>query len=125
MIELNICDLGRMPMRTGLVFLGLVIASLAAPDAVAQYYPGYDPYYYYPRQYPPPYAPPYPPPGYYPPRVELGGRCNTWTPAAYGPSRLICDIIRPRPIGRPCVCPPPPSPPGYPPGPYLNGRVIP
>ena len=89
--------------------LGLLAMLDAASDAAAQYYP------------PPAY---YPPPGYGP-RVALGGRCSARLPTAYGPRRLFCDIIRPRPLGRPCVCPPPAPPPGYPPGPYLNGRVVP
>jgi len=94
-----------------------ILATLAAPDATAQYYgPRY--------AEPPPYVDPYrPPPGYYQP--ALGTRCDSRLPTGYGPRRLICDIVRPRPLGRPCVCPPPPPPPGYPPGPYLNGRVVP
>jgi hypothetical protein len=103
-----------MEVRRGLACLGVLAALVVAPDAVAQYYPSQ----YYPA--------PYPPPGYYPPPAyRLGGRCNARVPTAYGPRRLICDLIRPRPVGRPCICPPPPPPPGYPPGPYLNGRVIP
>lgn len=94
-----------MRFRQGLAGLGLLAGLAAAPDAVAQYYP---------------------PPGYYPrPVIELGGRCDARVPTAYGPRRLICPIVRARPLGRPCVCPPPPPPPGYPVGPYLNGRVIP
>jgi hypothetical protein len=104
-----------MKVRQGLASLGILVAVAAAPAAVAQDYAQY---------YPPPGY--YPPPAYYPrPAYRLGGRCNARVPTAYGPRRLICAIIRPRPIGRRCVCPPPPPPPGYPPGPYLNGRVVP
>ena len=56
----------------------------------------------------------YPPYGYNPP------------PYGYnGPRRIVCPLRRPRPLGRPCDCPPPPPPQGYAPGPPLEGRVIP
>ncbi len=96
-----------------MLFLGGLAAGGMAAPAQAQYYePAPQPYYA-------------PPPGYYPPpppRRVLGGRCNARFPAS--PQRIVCPIVRPRPLGRPCVCPPPPPPPGYAPGPYLNGRVV-
>lgn len=97
-----------------MLFLGGLAAGAAAAPAQAQYYePAPQPYY----APPPVYAPP-------PPRRVLGGRCNARLPTTAGPQRIVCPIVRPRPLGRPCVCPPPPPPPGYPPGPYLNGRVV-
>ena len=125
-----------MMTRTGLAMLGTLAVLSAAPDAAAQYYPppGYAPPPGYPPSppltYPPRdyYEPPpayyEPPPPYYPSHA-LGGRCDSRLRTLDGPRRLVCDIVRPRPLGRPCVCPPPPPPPGYPPGPYLNGRVVP
>ena len=105
-----------MMTRSCWAVLGVLAVLGAAPDATAQYDPP-------PPGYP---SPAYPPRGYYPPpRPAFGGRCSARLPTAYGPRRLICDIVRARPLGRPCVCPPPAPPPGYPPGPYLNGRVIP
>lgn len=117
-------------LKLGLVAGGMLLAM--AGGASAQYYPPPD---YPPPAYPPPaYAPPvypqpaypppaYPPPGYYrPPRAELGFRCDARLPTGYGAAPLICDIVRPRPVGRPCSCPPPP---GYPRGELFGGRVIP
>lgn len=98
--------------------LGLLAASGAASDAAAQYYRPPREYYEPPPAY---YQPP--PPHY--PRHALGGRCDSRLLTADGPRSLVCDIVRPRLLGQPCVCPPPPSPPGYRPGPYLNGRVVP
>lgn len=100
--------------------LGL-LASLGVPTAA-------DAQYNAPYGVPPPgyYEPP--PPAYYepPPRYRaLGGRCEVQLRTRSGPRREICEIVRPRPIGRPCACPPPPLPPGYAPGPFINGRVIP
>ena len=98
----------RLPL--GVLVVSAVFAGM--PGAWAQYYP--------PGYYPPP-------PGYYapPPRRVLGGRCDARLPTAYGPRRLICDIVRAKPLGRPCACPPPRPPPGYAPGPFVGGRVIP
>ena len=81
-----------------LVVIGLLMVA-SGTDAAAQYYG---------RPY---YAPP-------PPRRTLGYECATRIATAYGPRGLICPLARPRPIGRPCVCPPPG------PGPFLNGRVV-
>ena len=111
-----------------LIGLGFLAMPFVPLDAAAQSYPPP----YYPRPYyPPPYYPPpdreyYPPPDYYerPPLRELGTRCNSRLPPGYSARRLVCDIVRPRPLGQPCVCPPPEPPPGYPPGPYLDGRVV-
>jgi len=108
-----------MGLRQGLACLGILAAVVAAPNAVAQEHAQFYPEYAAPGYYPPPPPPPPPPP------YQLGGRCDAWAPTTYGSGRLICDIIRPRPLGLPCICPPPLPPPGYAPGPYLNGRVIP
>jgi len=108
-----------MGLRQGLACLSMLTAVAMAPNAVAQEYVQFYPEYPAPGYYPPPLPPPPPPP------YQLGGRCDAWVPTAYGSGRLICDIISPRPLGQPCICPPPLPPPGYAPGPYLNGRVIP
>ena len=89
----------------------LVIGGLAlftAGQAQAQYYP---PGYYRP---PPPRADPY-----Y--SRDIGYRCNAFRPPRFGARHEICPIRDPKPIGEPCVCPPPP---GYG-GPWLRGRTIP
>ena len=69
--------------------------------------------------------PPRPPPGYYPPpayeRVPFGRRCRAFVRTRHGPERVICRIIRAKPLGEPCACPPPP---GYGPGPYVGGRTV-
>ncbi len=66
-----------------------------------------------------------PPPGYRepPPRFarDLGQRCRVRLRTDIGRTRYVCPIVRARPVGRPCVCPPPR---GYGPGPYLDGVVI-
>ena len=84
--------------------IGLVAAAmLASGGAAAQYYdPGYEPRGYYGRP-------------------DLGRRCEAGLPTGYGVRPLICPIVRPRPIGRPCVCP---APPRFGGGSY-EGRVIP
>jgi hypothetical protein len=107
-----------MRVRQGLAWLGLLIAVASAPAAVAQDISRDYAQYYPPSGY-------YPPPGTHPrPGYRLGGRCNARLRTAYGPRHVICAIGRPRPIGQRCGCPPPPPPPGYPPGPFLNGRVV-
>jgi hypothetical protein len=65
----------------------------------------------------------YPPPGYgeRPFRRRFGRRCDAFLPSAYGPRREFCLLIRPRPRGEPCHCPPPAN---YGPGPWLQGRVV-
>lgn len=96
------------------------VAVLAAGPVAAQYYPPPPPYGYAP-------PPGYPPPGYDgPPRAarDFGFRCNARAFTPRGPQRVVCDLDRPRRLGRPCECPPPPPPPGYAPGPYLEGRVV-
>ncbi len=112
--------------RLGFIACGVAFLAVGGGSATAQYYP---PPGYPPPGYPSPDYSPYPPPRYAPPydppRRALGFRCDAWLPTAYGARALVCDIARPRPLGRPCVCPPPPPPPGYSPAPYLNGRVIP
>lgn len=101
-----------MQLRQSLAWLGLLVAVASAPAAVAQ-------------DISRDYAQYYPPPGYYPrPGHRLGGRCDARLPTRYGPRHVICAIGRPRPVGRHCGCPPPPPPRGYPPGPFLNGRVV-
>jgi len=111
-----------MATKNWVACLGLIVGAGLPWAAHAQYYappPGYDAP---PQGY---YAPPQ---GYYapPPRYQsLGGRCEVRLNTRYGPQREICEIVRPRPVGRPCACPPPPPPPGYAPGPFINGRVIP
>lgn len=98
-------------------FAGIALAGVAG-QAAAQYY---EP----PPPPPPGYYPSPPPPGYYPPpprRYALGGRCRARLPTAYGPEREFCVLARPRPLGEPCRCPPPPN---YPPGAWPRGRVIP
>lgn len=92
------------------------LLAFAAGEAWAQYYP-YNP----PPPPPPGYYPP--PPGYYPRRV--GYHCDAFLPGPYGGRREICEIVEPRPLGRPCVCPPPPAPYGYPAPPPPRGRVVP
>ncbi len=80
-------------------------------QATAQYYPPPPPGYYPP-----------PPPAYYPPRRRFFGRqCDALLPTGYGPERTLCPLVRPRPLGEPCRCPPPPN---YPPGPWPRGRVV-
>lgn len=108
------------------------LAVLAAGEAAAQYYsPPYGgPSYGYSS--PHGYTSPPPPPGYVPddyyappPRRPIGFRCGARAFTPDGPRRIVCDLPRPRPLGRPCECSPPPPPPGYSPGPPLEGRVIP
>ena len=99
----------REIVAAGWLILGL--AAFAGP-AEAQYY----------REPPPP------PPGYYPPRgyerEPFGRRCEAFLRTQYGPRRLVCRIIRAKPLGAECACPPPEPPPGYAPGPYVGGRTI-
>ncbi len=109
------------------ILLALAFA-LAAGPAHAQYYGAPPP--------PPPYVgpsyggpPPYgaPPPGYYPRREyapDIGSHCVARLQTPYGPRRLFCRIVDPKPVGEPCACPPPPPPPGYEPGPFVGGRTV-
>ena len=81
----------------------------------------------YAQYYAPP--PPPPPPGYYPPpgyapEPRFGRHCEVRLETREGPRGLVCRIIRPKPLGEECACPPPPPPPGYAPGPYVGGRTI-
>ncbi len=62
------------------------------------------------------YVPVYPPPP--------GYRCNTRFHTPYRVPRIVCPLIRPKPVGYICHCPAPPPPPGYAYGPPLVGRVI-
>ena len=107
-----------MSKLTRILSIGLLATVGLTDVASAQYYP--------PRDYPPRGPDPYyaPPPGYYPP-PRPGYRCDAVLRTPYGRRQLICDIVEPKPLGAGCVCPPPPPPPGYPPGPYLRGRVVP
>ena len=94
--------------------LALLVSLATTAPAFAQYYGA-----------PPPPPPPgyYPPPGYARP-VEFGRRCDAVVRSPYGRRHLVCEIIRPKPLGEPCACPPPPPPPGYEEGPYVGGRTI-
>lgn len=87
-----------------MVHFGLIVAGVLAGAQPVQYYD--------------PYAPGYRPRGYY---ADLGRRCEAGLPTGYGTRPLICPIVRPRPLGRPCVCP---APPRFGGGSY-EGRVIP
>jgi hypothetical protein len=102
------------------IIAALLVSVVTATAAVAQ------PYYAAPPPPPPPGY--YPPPGYAPPPyerpVEFGRRCEARLRTPEGPRRLVCEIIRPKPIGESCACPPPEPPPGYAPGPYVGGRTI-
>ena len=105
-------------MRT---ILSILAALTVAAPAMAQPY-------YQPPPPPPGYYPdrPPPPPGYYPERRERFGRhCEAFLPTAYGPRRLFCRIVDPKPVGEECACPGPPAGPGYPPGPFVGGRTVP
>ena len=57
-------------------------------------------------------------------RVVLGGRCEVFLNTGYGPQRLICRIIRAKPIGQDCACPTLPDGPNGPPGPYAGGHTV-
>ncbi len=97
------------------MILALAAFLAATGPAFAQYYAA---------------PPPPPPPGYYPPpgygrRIEFGQRCDAVLHTPYGRRHVICEIIRPKPLGERCACPPPPPPPGYPPGPFVGGRTVP
>ena len=83
-------------MRTAILAATALLATLAAGQAEAQYYP-----------------PPY---GYGPP----GSRCNAFFRTPYGPQHVVCPMGRAKPVGAGCVCP---SPDPY--GPTAHGRVIP
>lgn len=87
-----------------MVHVGLVVAGVLAGAVPLQ-----------PVQY---YDPGYRPRGYY---ADLGRRCEAGLPTGYGVRPLICPIVRPRPLGRPCVCPAPPRFGGG----SFEGRVIP
>jgi hypothetical protein len=92
------------PCIAALTLFGLVASAVPAD---AQYYA------------PPP--PAYASPPYYAPPPVIGRHCEAFVPTQYGPRRLACRIIDPKPVGRPCACPPPP---GYPPEPFIGGRTI-
>lgn len=106
------------------MILALAASFAMTAPAFAQYYAA-----------PPPPPPPgyYPPPGYdrpyerpreYERRVPFGRRCDAVIRTPEGRRHLICEIIRPKPLGEECACPPPPPPPGFPPGPYIGGRTV-
>ena len=89
-------------MTRALMVFGLAaLGALTAGDAAAQYYYG-------------------PPPGYYRRTARIGTQCRTAVPTPYGLRPLICPIVDPKPVGRPCGCPAP----GYGNG-YIRGRTIP
>ena len=93
--------------------LTVLAALTAATPALAQYYdPG--PGYYRDR-----------PRGYYRERPDIGRHCEAFIRTAYGPQRLFCRIVDPKPIGFECACPGPSAGPGYPPGPFVGGHTVP
>ncbi len=100
----------------------LTIAAACVTGALAAFTPPAQAQYYGDR-------PPPPPPGYYPRRgyepEPFGRHCEAFLRTQYGPQRLVCRIIRAKPLGEECACPPPPPPPGYAPGPYVGGRTVP
>ncbi len=63
------------------------------------------------------YGPAYPPPP--------GYRCDARFRTPNRIRRIVCPLIRPKPVSYICHCPPPPPPPGYSYGPPIEGRVIP
>ncbi len=92
-------------MRIRLAWPGVLAALVTASDAAGQYYPA-----------------PYPPPGtYLQRRRPRGAHCDARLPTTFEPQRLICSLVRPRLLDRPCPCPPPF---GSRRGPDLRGRVI-
>ena len=113
----------------------LILAALALSCAVtpglAQPYDAPPPGYYpdRPREYDrdrPDYDRDRPPPGYYRDRrVEIGRHCEAFARTEYGPRRLFCRIVDPKPVGDDCACPLPAAGPGYPPGPFVGGRTVP
>ena len=109
------------------VLLALAACLATVAPAYAQYYPP-------PPSYPPPppgydRPPDYPPPGYGRPdygdrefpRERFGRRCDSVLRTREGPRQLICEIIRPKPLGEECACPPPP---GYDPDRFVPGVTI-
>ena len=127
--------------------LAALLALACTTPALAQYYerprgyeddrppagydrppPGYDrgPRSDYDRDRPPPgYDRDRPPPGYdRERRVAFGRHCEVFLRSGYGPQRLVCPIIREKPIGEDCACPTPSEVPGGPPGPYAGGVTV-
>ena len=102
-------------MKTLLAFAATV--ALATP-VQAQYYEDRPPP---PGYYPAPRYDEGPPRYYEPPRVRFGRACEAFLPPEYGSRRIVCPIVRAKPLGEECACPPPP---GYPPGPYFGGRTV-
>lgn len=100
------------------ILLALLATAASVVPAAAQYYED--------RRPPPPpgyYAAPPPPPYYEERRVPFGRHCEAFLRTGYGPRRLFCRIVDPKPLGEPCACPPP-TPPGYEPGPFVGGRTV-
>lgn len=99
-------------MKTILTVLAALTA--ATPVLAQPYYDG-GPGYYRDR-----------PPGYYEERRrDFGRHCEAFIRTAYGPQRLFCRIVDPKPLGFECACPGPAAAPGYPPGPFVGGRTVP
>ncbi len=91
----------------------LFLVSLAAP-APAQYLRPHSP--------PPVYeVPAYPPPPPYRRHIRFGDKCDALLPTRDGPEQLVCPIIRAKPLGEPCACPPPR---GYPWDRFIPGRTV-
>ncbi len=57
---------------------------------------------------------------FYRPRPRIGFNCSAVVGTPYGPRRLICPIVQPKPVGRACACPVA----GYPGAPLARGRTI-
>lgn len=102
-----------MSKFAGVLSCGLLAGMGVAGTASAQYYP--------------------PGPGYYPPAPgyygeyyrprPLGDRCEVWEHLPYERGRrAFCRIVRARPLGAPCECPPPAAFPNHP---WSHGRVVP
>ena len=93
------------------LFSALVLVSLAGP-ASAQYLRPHSPGAYE--------VPVYPPPPYRR-HIRFGDKCDAVLPTRDGPAQLICPIIRAKPLGEPCACPPPR---GYPRDRFIAGRTV-
>ena len=97
-------------MRTLAVLLAVL--SLATPASAQYLGPRNPPDGYYER------------PGYPPPErrhIRFGDRCDAVLRTRHGPERLSCPLIRAKPLGEECGCPPPR---GYPGEGFIPGRTV-